>query len=339
MEQDLAQNLHPDKNQKPVAKKKPGCLKIFGIGCLSIILIFAAVYGGILAMSALGMLGDGNLGPVWSPDGSRIAFTSIRSGDRDIFMMNSDGSHVTQLTWDPWKLFYVFANARDSEPAWSPDGSQIAFISGRENPFMAHVGLRVFIINESDKKVTSLIAGKYSAIELTPAWSPDGKTIAFSGAGLESPTSITTMAIDGSARTDLNPIPHSTTWEPDWSPDGKKIVFSSNNYGAYDLFMINADGSGLERITSDPSNDSSPDWSPDGRQLAFVSDRDGVPAIYVMNLADKTVKRLTDLSSEYFAPDWSPDGSKIAYISGRAGLGDIYVMNSDGSNVIKLTGR
>ena len=120
--------------------------------------------------------------------------------------------------------------------------------------------------------------------------------------------------------------------------DPRRIAFSSNRDGDWDIYVMNADGSGVTRLTDHPGSNLSPDWSPDGGQIAFTSDRDGDWDIYVMNADGSGVTQLTDNADDDRNPDWSPDGRRIAFSSGPPdGNLDIYVMNADGSGVTRLT--
>ena len=124
---------------------------------------------------------------------------------------------------------------------------------------------------------------------------------------------------------------------PDWSPDGQRIAFFSDRDGNLDIYVMNADGSGLARLTYDGANDGVPDWSPDGQRIAFASDRDGNYEIYVMNADGSGLARLTDNDAGDGVPAWSADGQRIAFYSDRDGNGEIYVMNADGSGLARLT--
>ncbi|MCY4473859.1 MAG: hypothetical protein OXC83_00275, partial [Chloroflexi bacterium] len=126
-------------------------------------------------------------------------------------------------------------------------------------------------------------------------------------------------------------------WGPAWSPDGRRIAFVSDRDGDDDIYVMNADGSGVVRLTDNDADDFSPAWSPDGGRIAFVSDRDGNEDIYVMNADGSGVVRLTDNDGWDFDPAWSPDGRRIAFASYRDGDWDIYVMDADGSGVVQLT--
>src|SRR5881394_531409 len=157
------------------------------------------------------------------------------------------------------------------------------------------------------------------------------------------PRAIYVMNTDGSGTQKLIDGESSTTFSvthPAWSPDGSKIAFAATRNGNWDIYVMNADGSNVTRLTTDPANDVAPDWSRDGKQIVFTSTRgEGWRDIYVMNVDGTNVKRLTSDPASDNNPVWSPDGSKIAFSSDRVGGGDteIYVMNADGSGMTRLT--
>jgi Tol biopolymer transport system component len=308
--------------------------------------------------------------PVWSPDGRRIAFLSRRDGNKELYVVNADGSGQRRLTRDA---------SNSATPAWSPDGRTLAFEAGREG------AIGVYSVN-ADGSGRRRLARNGSA----PAWSPDGRTLAFfSGA------KIYLMDADGSEHRPLtNPLrccrKSSLAWSPDgrklafliyrdcaqscglyvvrndgsglrnltsklatvsgkdagavsdsaWSPDGRKLAFVRLKAGlGTPIYVVNPDGSGLLRLTRNPALDADPVWSPDGRKLAFARDRDGNSEIYVMNANGSGQRNLTRNPAFDADPVWSRDGRKLAFVSNRDGSYGVYVMNADGSGQRRLVQR
>ena len=137
-----------------------------------------------------------------------------------------------------------------------------------------------------------------------------------------------------------------TELDPKWSPDGTRIVFASRRTGNYDVYVMNADGSDQQAITSNPAVDRKPAWSPDGNTIAFASDRDGhrnrEAAVYLMNPDGSNVHRITWLEAMEAQPSFSPDGTKLTWVdalcdSGGCGPSQVYVANIDGTGVRRLT--
>lgn len=121
----------------------------------------------------------------------------------------------------------------------------------------------------------------------------------------------------------------SSTFTFAWSPDGTHIAFDSDREGKAGIYVMNADGSNLTRVSSSTGDEFFPSWSPDGSRLAFVSLRDGDPEIFVMNADGSQPTNLTENNEFDGLPAWSPDGTRIAFVS----LGAMKVMNADGSGV------
>ena len=145
---------------------------------------------------------------------------------------------------------------------------------------------------------------------------------------------------DGSRRRRLTQNTTALDEDPRWSPDGTKIVFTrymdkTQQQTRAELFIINADGRNLQRITNNNFLDNTPSWSPDGRQIAFSSGRSGVWEVYVIELATRAVRQLTDNLSS--TPSWSPDGRQIVFerfidIANGITPKTIYVMDADGQH-------
>lgn len=185
-----------------------------------------------------------------------------------------------------------------------------------------------------------------------PAWSPDGRAIAFNVIwhGDERHRSeIYVMSRDGSHLRPLTRTPSGrSSWHATWAPDGKRVAFVSNRDGSPDIYAMELDGTGLERLTvtsGDGRYARNPDWSPDGRRIAFDTKRDGHGEIYILDLASRKAHAVgtTPPDRASWTPAWSPDGGEVAFASNRDGADELYVMNSDGSNIrrinVRATGR
>jgi Tol biopolymer transport system component len=249
----------------------------------------------------------------------------------DVFVMNDDGSEQRNLSRHP---------AHDSEPAWSPDGRKIAFISRRDG------GQEIYVVNADGSGLRRLVRSPNR--EFGPAWSPDGRKIAFRR-GKKASVELYVMNADGSGQRRLTDT--KAAWSPDvaaravpWSPDGRRLAFSSKRDGNWDVHVINADGSGQRNLTRNPARDWFPTWLPDGR-IVFASDRDGNDEFYVMNADGGGLQNLSrDWGQDLPRGPWpwavfSPSGERVAFVFGpHRAMGDglLYVMNADGSERRKL---
>jgi Tol biopolymer transport system component len=136
----------------------------------------------------------------------------------------------------------------------------------------------------------------------------------------------------GGAERDITPAGFRFIGEPAWSPDGAKIAFSGargDDYGG-EVYAMNADGSGMRRLTSQRLQDRQPAWSPDGKRIAYTSNRGDGSEIYVMRANGTGARRLTRCWDECSWPRWSPDGRQIAFLA-KAAIYKLYLMRSDGS--------
>ncbi|HEY2962180.1 MAG TPA: hypothetical protein VGJ37_07165 [Pyrinomonadaceae bacterium] len=251
----------------------------------------------------------------------RIAFSTSREGNFDIWSMNSDGSDPKRLTNNP---------ASDGDPSFSPDGSKIAFVSFRDG------NSEIYVMNAdgtNQKRLTS-----YAASDAEPAWSPDGSKIVFSS-HRDNSADIFVMNADGTNPVNLTNFPDGNETEPAWSPNGRKIAFRGLRNGGIEIYVMNDDGSDQTPLTSSSGIDTEPAWSPDGTKIIFRTDRDGNSnrEIYVMDADGGNQTNLTNSPGVDYAPSFSPDGSKIVFTSITADGDEIYVMDADGKNQTNLT--
>jgi dipeptidyl aminopeptidase/acylaminoacyl peptidase len=242
----------------------------------------------------------------------KIAFQTNRDGNNEIYVMNLDGNVQTRLTNDP---------ANDLLPAWSPDGSKIAFVKGFD----------IVVMNADGTNPIGLTAA--AATNSAPAWSPDGTKIAFHSSR-DGNFEIYVMNADGSNQTRLTSNA-AGDFGPAWSPDGQKIIFRSNRDGNNEIYVMAANGTAQTRRTTNTLDDQEPCFSADGTKIVFTRH---VPnrQIMVMNADGTNTVQLTSTGNN-FVPAVSPDGRKITFTSDRDGNHEIYAMNSDGSAQVRLT--
>lgn len=301
-------------NNESVAVSKC-CRYFFPLFCLLVFLPIQAVFAQVTLRT-----------------NGKIAFTSNRDGNLEIYVMNHDGTSQTRLTNNP---------GVDDHPAFSPDGSRIAFISQN-----ASGAFSIKLMNADGTNQTTLAPIAYENSQypwhgkFSLNWSPDGSKLAFQERG-----DIFTINVDGSNRINLTSNPAQDI-EPSWSADGSRIIFTSSRVFWMTLHTMKADGSDVRALPSEGEFwDMSPVWSPKGDKIAFVvhSETD-LPRIYTANL-DGTNRQVFDscgsgaCSSHRNKPTWSPDGTKIAFHIWEFFTNDaeIYVKNTDGSGFARLT--
>ena len=165
------------------------------------------------------------------------------------------------------------------------------------------------------------------ALNITPTWAPDGRSIAYTSYARGFPTLFISFIYEG--RRDEPTKGSTQNWLPAWSPDGTKIAFTSNRDGNPELYVMNRDGGGMRRLTNHPNIDTTPTWSPTGVQVAFTSDRSGSPAIYLVGGDGLNLRRVSRVQDGYCdRPTWSPAPfNELAFVC-RTGPGyDIKVFD------------
>ena len=278
--------------------------------------------------------------PVWSPDGTKIAFISNRDYLLSLYVMNADGSNARLVADKPLE---------PAEPAWSPDGGKIAFTAGvRASVGMSKPSTDIYVLNVDGSGLTQLT--RDSGSNSSPSWSPDGKQIAFAnnrdGNG---ESRIWIMNADGSNQRILpNSQNASGTGfyggQPAWSPDGTKILFTAyqacGGRGAVSIYVTNVDGTNSQLLTNDPNTCgwySSPRWSPDGtRILAGFSIKttgptlEPAPQIVVMNADGSNQINISNRGKYVFnslqatfadgQADWQPLPAPTSFASSVVGF-------------------
>src|SRR5215208_2229765 len=247
----------------------------------------------------------------------RIAFTRDAGANEEIWSSAPDGGDQRRLTSNGWG---------DRMPAFSPDGTKIAFVSlenGTANP-------EIYVMDSDGTDPTRLTTSTGNVDDSDPAWSPDGTKIAFMSKRVAGNPDIWVMDANGD-----NPVRRTTSsfddLDPAWSPDGTTIAFETTRDLVTEIWAMPAAG-GLEYplTETDAMQNQDPSWSPHGTQIAFMRDA-GDAEIYTMDADGSNPVNRTSTPGSDTAPAFSPAGDRIAFVSNRRGAVDIFTMAANGS--------
>jgi WD40-like Beta Propeller Repeat len=251
----------------------------------------------------------------------KIAFTSNRDAQNDIYVMNEQGGRQSRLTTNL---------ANDRRPRWSASGRRIAFASSRDANF------EIYSMRADGSNQTRLTSDPLP--DDYPSWTADDRQIVFQRGGFAT-GEIYVMNADGADPTDLtnDPAPDIT---PAAAPRGTKIVFGSTRDGSGGLFALQLNGTELTRLTTTSGTDWVPNWSPSGREIVFLRDETGLDDdIYVVRSDGTGLTRLTNTPTrDEVNPVWSPDHSRILFAGCGADANcQLYTIKPDGSHERQLT--
>ncbi|HOJ32223.1 MAG TPA: hypothetical protein PKY35_01565 [Candidatus Hydrogenedentes bacterium] len=304
--------------------------------------------------------------PVWSPDGTKLAFESVQDGLR-IFVVNHDGTDMKLVSpaasWSRW-------------PAWSPDGKRLAFVSSDGSPENQIIQVYSMETNSAEPWGKSLNPEVSMPPLVRPKWLGKSLLVALLQARIEE---MGQDAAPGWANAEADPqntllaigflgkpgrlttgifvvMPDAALLLPDdvmpsrgnyveWavspSPNGKWVAFESNDGGDREIFVLSSKGA--YNVSNHRAADWNPVWSPKGDRIAFESFREGTRGIYLVDPETSLVRRIVaERDADCWAPTWSPDGRWIAFVSTLSGNPELWVVNTvnlEKCQVTKLGGE
>ena len=253
--------------------------------------------------------------PVWSPDGTKIAFINNKGGVKnnnpvnfEVYTMYADGSGITRHT---------FNTSFEADISWSIDGNKLAVKSYRDDNDEVYI---IDLINNEQINITNHLGSDGS-----PVWNANGELIFFQSErdnekGELYSYSLSSEKIGRLTNNDFNE--NSAVW----SPDGKKIAFVSNKDGDDDIYLMDSSGENIAQLTNNELNDWYPQWSPDGSSIVFTygdwnTDIWEIRTIKLDGTGEKTLIKQVDSGNA----SWHPDGTKIAFGSSKLGAGEIFI--------------
>lgn len=257
---------------------------------------------------------EGTVSPAWSPDEKMVAFLVTTTGgrSRDLWLASGDLSDAKALTSNFWVREFT----------WSADGNKIACVIGRT------IGTTLWVKDLAKKEFKMLYKGFCSS----PAFSPDGRTLAFAAPILRGEHKIVLIDLTTGKEEQRIATEGFDGKSLAWSRDGSFLLFASGDPAA-GIYTVQRDGKALKRLTLDDIYAFNPQLSPKGDSVLFsgITEKSYGTDIYTVKLDGSSLKRLTDTSYSQWLPVWSPDGKRLAYLTDEGNMGQVMVRPAAGS--------
>jgi TolB protein len=254
--------------------------------------------------------------------GTEMAFVSDRSGAKEIYVMNADGSDQRAATAN---------RSINNFPAWSPDGDAIIYTSFRylRRPFL-------FLSSRGQGKPGRLLSRLGDArAQYRGVFAPDHERLALVMSDGDA-SDIYSVGLDGRNLRRLT-SGRAIDVSPSFSPDGKRMAFVSDRTGSPQIYVMDADGGNVRRLSYDGAYNTNPAWSPDGLWIAYETRVNGQFDIWLIDPEGVTNVPIVTHPRSDEGPSWAPNSRMIMFSSTRRGLADLYVVDRDGSNPRRIT--
>lgn len=277
-------------------------------------------------------------GPDFRLDVHRLAdeiarWASGTSGAAASRMLFVSRGRVYRADSDGHDLIPVTPGGQTSlSPAWSADGQRVAYTLLGE-------GRGGIVVQTLSSGATFVVPGSQTALNITPTFSPDGRTLAFAHSDERGTDIYTANVVERCCAQRLTVGRFADNLSPTFSPDGRRIAFISTRAGPPQLYVMAADGTDQELLApfdyGATGSSNAPEWSPDGASVVFHREVSGSPQIFLVDVAARRVRQLTS-SGRNEDPTWSPDGRHVAFISDRSGRRQMWIVDIETGRVRQL---